>query len=229
MASARSWKIASVTGVSLDEEAGTCTATDYDGNVTVVDGDITAGTLVALAALVTRVYQPLPGLTNARVDLMTSMVSFERVFEVIDLPLDIAERPDAVTLRDTHGYRYYVVATGIEGKENFEVAHGVRNLDTGDDFFVADGSVDEDVFAYSNRLGGAGEARALVVYHNRYADTGGWIHLSCPVSVQDAKGRNMLQRSLGQGLGLLLELGVVGVNLGQRPGGQPPVDQADVT
>ena len=45
-----------------------------------------SGTLVALAALVTRVYQPLTGLTNARVDLMTAMVSFERVFEVLDAP-----------------------------------------------------------------------------------------------------------------------------------------------
>ena len=44
-------------------------------------------TLVALAALVTRVYQPLTGLTNARVDLMTSFVSFDRVFEVLDAPV----------------------------------------------------------------------------------------------------------------------------------------------
>ena len=56
----------------------------------VVDGGISTGTLVALAALVTRVYQPLTGLTNARVDLMTSMVSFERVFEVLDAPEAIA-------------------------------------------------------------------------------------------------------------------------------------------
>lgn len=64
----------------------------------VVDGDITPGTLVALAALVTRVYQPLTGLTNARVDLMTSMVSFERVFEVLDAPEPITDRPGAVDL-----------------------------------------------------------------------------------------------------------------------------------
>ena len=56
------------------------------GAFMVVDGNIEIGTLVALAALVTRVYQPLTGLTNARVDLMTSMVSFERVFEVLDAP-----------------------------------------------------------------------------------------------------------------------------------------------
>ncbi|MGB0114742.1 MAG: ABC transporter ATP-binding protein, partial [Ilumatobacteraceae bacterium] len=68
------------------------------GAFMVVDGTITTGTLVALAALVTRVYQPLTGLTNARVDLMTSMVSFERVFEVLDAPEAIQERPGAIDL-----------------------------------------------------------------------------------------------------------------------------------
>ncbi|MSX22763.1 MAG: ATP-binding cassette domain-containing protein, partial [Actinobacteria bacterium] len=63
-----------------------------------VRGSITAGTLVALAALVARVYQPLTGLTNARVDLMTSVVSFERVFEVLDAPEAIQDRPGAIEL-----------------------------------------------------------------------------------------------------------------------------------
>ena len=73
------------------------------GALMVVDGDITAGTLVALAALVTRVYQPLTGLTNARVDLMTSMVSFERVFEVLDAPEAIREKPGAIDLVEPRG------------------------------------------------------------------------------------------------------------------------------
>jgi ATP-binding cassette subfamily B protein len=68
------------------------------GALLVVDGDISPGTLVALAALVTRVYQPLTGLTNARVDLMTAMVSFERVFEVLDAPENIQDRPGAIDL-----------------------------------------------------------------------------------------------------------------------------------
>ena len=85
----------------------------------VVDGSITAGTLVALAALVARVYQPLTGLTNARVDLMTSIVSFERVFEVLDAPEAIQDRPGAVELlhprgkvefRDVH-FRYPAAAS----------------------------------------------------------------------------------------------------------------------
>ena len=69
----------------------------------VVSGEITPGTLVALAALVARVYQPLNGLTNARVDLMTSFVSFERVFEVLDAPVAIVDRPGAVDLVDARG------------------------------------------------------------------------------------------------------------------------------
>jgi len=69
----------------------------------VVDGSLTDGTLVALAALVARVYQPLTGLTNARVDLMTSVVSFERVFEVLDAPEAITDRPGAVDLAAPKG------------------------------------------------------------------------------------------------------------------------------
>ena len=69
----------------------------------VVDGQITSGTLVALAALVTRVYQPLTGLTNARVDLMTAMVSFERVFEVLDAPEFVTDKPGAVDLVEPKG------------------------------------------------------------------------------------------------------------------------------
>jgi ATP-binding cassette, subfamily B, bacterial len=68
------------------------------GGHLVVSGNISAGTLVALAALVTRVYAPLTGLTNARVDLMTSLVSFERVFEVLDANEPMPERPGAIDL-----------------------------------------------------------------------------------------------------------------------------------
>jgi ATP-binding cassette subfamily B protein len=68
-----------------------------------ISGNISDGTLVALAALVTRIYQPLTGLTNARVDLMTSMVSFERVFEVLDAPEPITDKPGAVDLVDPAG------------------------------------------------------------------------------------------------------------------------------
>jgi ATP-binding cassette subfamily B protein len=65
------------------------------GGVLVVDDTISIGTLVALAALVTRLYGPLTALTNARVDLMSAIVSFDRVFEVLDAPNPIADKPSA--------------------------------------------------------------------------------------------------------------------------------------
>lgn len=64
----------------------------------VVNGDISAGTLVAMAAFVQRIYQPLTGLTNARIEVMTAFVSFERVFEVLDAPVMIQDSPAAVDL-----------------------------------------------------------------------------------------------------------------------------------
>ena len=90
--------------VALGLVAAVGTAAIYGiGAQLVVSDDISVGTLVALAALVTRIYQPLTGLTNARVDLMTSMVSFERVFEVMDAPEPIFDRPGAVDLVDPVG------------------------------------------------------------------------------------------------------------------------------
>lgn len=91
--------------VALGLVAALGTAAIYGiGAQLVVSGDISAGTLVALATLVTRVYQPLTGLTNARVDLMTSMVSFERVFEVLDAAEPITDKPSAVDLVDPDGH-----------------------------------------------------------------------------------------------------------------------------
>ncbi len=73
------------------------------GGLQVIDGRITIGTLVALTALVTRIYDPLTSLTNARVDVMSAFVSFERVFEVLDSTNPIQDRPDAVELTSPEG------------------------------------------------------------------------------------------------------------------------------
>jgi ATP-binding cassette subfamily B protein len=73
------------------------------GGRLVVSGTITIGTLVALGAYIGRIYGPLTSLTNARVDLMTAFVSFERVFEVLDTPSGITDRPDAVELVQPRG------------------------------------------------------------------------------------------------------------------------------
>ncbi len=69
------------------------------------------------------------------------------------------------------------------------------------DFYTAEGAVNEDVFAYSNHLG---EDRALVIYHNRFASTEGWIRESVAYSVKTGVGdiRKLVQGTLGEGLGL---------------------------
>ncbi len=67
---------------------------------------------------------------------------------------------------------------------------------------ASDAGVNEDVFAYTNRIEGSRGGRVLVIYHNRYAETSGWIHLSSSVSVQSGQDRVLVRRSLGEGLGL---------------------------
>jgi ATP-binding cassette, subfamily B, bacterial len=75
----------------------------WAGGHLVIDGSLTPGTLVALSAFVTRIYGPLTALTNARVDLMTAVVSFERVFEVLDAENPIEDRPGAIALVEPEG------------------------------------------------------------------------------------------------------------------------------
>jgi ATP-binding cassette subfamily B protein len=63
-----------------------------------IKGELSAGTVVTLALLLSRLYGPLTALSNARVDVMSALVSFDRVFEVLDLKPLIADAPDAVEL-----------------------------------------------------------------------------------------------------------------------------------
>ncbi len=74
------------------------------------------------------------------------------------------------------------------------------------DFFTPDGHVNEDVFAYSNHVG---DERALVLYHNRYAETRGWVRTSVAYAVRGSEAaktgedeKQLVQRSLGEGLDL---------------------------
>jgi len=71
------------------------------GGQLAIDGTLTVGTLLALATLLLRLLGPLQGLSNVRIDVMTALVSFERVFEVLDLPSLIQEKPGAVALPRT--------------------------------------------------------------------------------------------------------------------------------
>ncbi len=70
------------------------------GGVLAIGGHLQAGAIVSLALLLTRLYAPLTALANAHVEVASALVSFERVFEVIDLPPLIQEKPDAVAVPD---------------------------------------------------------------------------------------------------------------------------------
>jgi ATP-binding cassette subfamily B protein len=69
----------------------------------VIQGSFTIGTIVAFGSYLVALYGALQGLASAPVEFSTSMVSFERVFEVIDLPQDIPEKEAAITLQDVRG------------------------------------------------------------------------------------------------------------------------------
>lgn len=68
-----------------------------------IENTITIGTLTAMSLFVARIYTPLTSLTNARVDIMTAFVSFDRVFEVLDTENPITDRPGAIDLIDPVG------------------------------------------------------------------------------------------------------------------------------
>jgi ATP-binding cassette subfamily B protein len=75
----------------------------YVGGNLVISGAIEIGTIAAFVVYVNQIYQPLTQLTNARVDVITALVSFERVFEVLDFEPLVAQRPGAVDLVEPQG------------------------------------------------------------------------------------------------------------------------------
>ena len=89
-------------GLGLVAAVGTAVVY-YLGGRFVIDGVIAVGTVAAFVVYVRQIYAPLTQLTNARVDVMTALVSFERVFEVLDFPPLIEERPNAVALPRSQG------------------------------------------------------------------------------------------------------------------------------
>jgi ATP-binding cassette subfamily B protein len=89
-------------GLGLAGAIGTALIYWYGGHL-VIGGAMSAGTIVAFAAYLTRLYGPISALTNVQVEFVTSLVSFERVFEYLDIPVEIQDRPNAVTLDAVQG------------------------------------------------------------------------------------------------------------------------------
>ena len=83
--------------LGLVAAVGTAVVYFVGGNLA-ISGTISTGTVIAFMMYVGQMYQPLAQLTNSRVDVLTALVSFERVFEVLDFPASIADKPGAVDL-----------------------------------------------------------------------------------------------------------------------------------
>ena len=88
--------------LGLVAAVGTAVVYFVGGNLA-ISGTISTGTVIAFMMYVGQMYQPLAQLTNSRVDILTALVSFERVFEVLDFPASIADKPGAVDLVDPQG------------------------------------------------------------------------------------------------------------------------------
>lgn len=99
-------------GATMQVVPALATALVYGvGGWMVINGDVTLGTLTALGLLLVRLLGPLQALSNVRIDVMTALVSFDRVFEVLDLPSLIKEKPDAVEVpADAASVRFRHVA-----------------------------------------------------------------------------------------------------------------------
>jgi ATP-binding cassette, subfamily B, bacterial len=97
------------------------------GAVMVINGTLSIGTVVALSAYLAALYGPLSALANARVEFSTSLVSFERVFEVLDLPIDVPPPEHPVEIADLRGavtfdhvwFSYDTIESGLESVKRF--------------------------------------------------------------------------------------------------------------
>jgi ATP-binding cassette subfamily B protein len=106
-------------GLSLAGAVGTALVFWVGGHL-VLRGAFTIGTIVAFSRYLTQIYRPLTALTNAPVSFATSMVSFERVFEVLDIPVEVADAPDAIELEEAEGEVHF---------ENVSFSYTVSALD----------------------------------------------------------------------------------------------------
>ena len=85
--------------IALTSIAAVATAVAYGfGGHLAINSEITVGTLLAITALLARLYGPLTALSNVRVDVMSALVSFERVFEVLDLQPMVVDQADPIEL-----------------------------------------------------------------------------------------------------------------------------------
>jgi len=127
------------------------------GGYLVIQQSLTIGTIVALGAYLVSLYGALQTLTVAPVDFATSMVSFERVFEVLDVPREIVDKANAYVLRDTRGELEFRDVSFRYSPEGIGVLHDVRRFGRGQDMLtMSSGETSEKRGVHDNDKSAAG-------------------------------------------------------------------------
>ncbi len=175
------------------------------GGVLAVHGTIQVGTLVAMAALLSRLYGPLTALSNVQVDVMTALVSFERVFEVLDLPPMVDDAPDAHELvpgADTVEFRDVVFRYPAADEVSLASLESVAVLDSTPSQTVLDGvtfTVEAGRMVALVGPSGAGKTTITALVSRLYDATGGAVL----VGGQDV--RSVTQESLHRAIGVVTQ------------------------
>jgi ATP-binding cassette subfamily B protein len=188
MAMANRWFF---TGLALVASLATAIVYGLGGNL-VITGALTIGTLLALVGLLAQLYGPLTALSNVRVDVMTALVSFERVFEVLDLKPMVTQAADAVPVPagplsvefDDVRFRYpsasEVSLASLESVAREETQATGSDVLSGISFVVPAGTMTALVGP-----SGAGKTTTTALLTRLYDATGGTIRLG-GVDVRDA-------------------------------------------
>jgi ATP-binding cassette, subfamily B, bacterial len=150
--------------VGLVAAIGTATVF-WVGGYQVIQGDMTTGELVMFSALLVQLYGPLAGISNSRVEFATSLVSFERVFEVLDLEIDIPDPVEPEQLRPAMGrveladvsFRYQT-----DGPEGLEAVKRFWDRDPGTQPPPSSGSTREWAIRSASFVAEPGTLTALV-------------------------------------------------------------------
>lgn len=176
------------------------------GGRLVINGAFKVGTLVAFAQLLSRLYAPVTMLSNVRVEIMTAMVSFERVFEVLDFPSVIADRPGASHVSHAQGrvefkdvwFKYppgrEVSIASLEGPTRSEIQDRDAWVLKGVSFEVAPGKM----FALVGPSG-AGKTTISMLVPRLYDPTEG------SVSIDGIDLRDVTLESLSQQIGVVTQ------------------------
>ncbi len=170
------------------------------GGHQVIDGNITEGTLVALGLFTVRIYLPLTSLSNARVDVMSAFVSFERVFEVLDTPNPIVDADDARALPSPRGAvafnevtcRYPAPPAGTPASLGGDQPGGNSNVLRGVSAVIEPGQMVAIVGP-----SGAGKTTMTSLVPRLYDVTGG------SVTIDGIDVRTLTQESLRQAIGVV--------------------------